>query len=384
MSTDKRSRGPTAEGLSTTPRWQRRRLAVRGPRRSRLGPAAGMIGGALVAIGTFLPWLEFNGRVRSGWEIYDLYSAVGTPAVISPMFGGGEYDIFFTGLVTLPLGILSALLMAAMLIANTKSPPTKVKARAVLVVSATLMFATALVITAVNIRTARLGTLGFEQSPVHYGLWVMFVGGWAGTIGVAVSIRGKRQRAQKRAERETVATAPEPLVTDKPVTDKPVTDSPVSDSQPLAPPAPSRSTSTAQRTARAFAMLLLLVGLGGYVVAAAADSSVAKTSVADERALGQQDPATAAKALRSRVTPIKGAYDTYVAASLAVVSARGDVNKLFNQVRSPSTSGSLGVAGAKDKLSKGIAAYGAAVERANVARKAYADQLALLMAEVHR
>ena len=131
-------------------------------------------------------------------------------------------------------------------------------------------------------------------------------------------------------------------------------------------------------------MLLLLVGLGGYVVAAAADSSVAKTSVADERALGQQDPATAAKALRSRVTPIKGAYDTYVAASLAVVSARGDVNKLFNQVRSPSTSGSLGVAGAKDKLSKGIAAYGAAVERANVARKAYADQLALLMAEVHR
>ena len=144
------------------------------------------------------------------------------------------------------------------------------------------------------------------------------------------------------------------------------------------------STSTARHPARTFTVLLLLVGLGGFVVAAAADSSVAKTSVADERALGQQDPATAARALRSHVTQIVGAFDAYAASSIAVVSARGDVNKLFNQVRSSSASGSLAVARAKDKLSKGIAAYGAAIERQNVARQAYTDRLALLMAEVHR
>jgi hypothetical protein len=135
---------------------------------------------------------------------------------------------------------------------------------------------------------------------------------------------------------------------------------------------------------RTFTIVMLLVGLGGYVVAAAADRSVAKTSVADDRALGQQDPATAEKALRSHFAPIKGAYDSYAAASTAVVSARGDVNKLFNQVRSASTSGGPGAAGAKDELTKGIAAYGAAVQREDVARKAYADQLALLMAEIHR
>jgi hypothetical protein len=135
---------------------------------------------------------------------------------------------------------------------------------------------------------------------------------------------------------------------------------------------------------RTFTILLLLVGLGGYVVAAAADRSVAKTVVADDRALGQQDPAMAAKALRSHFSPIKGAYDNYLAASSAVVSARGDVNKLFNQVRSGSPSGSLGAAGAKNELANSITEYGAAVQQEDVARKAYADQLRRLMAEIHQ
>jgi hypothetical protein len=125
------------------------------------------------------------------------------------------------------------------------------------------------------------------------------------------------------------------------------------------------------------------VGLGGYVVAAAADSSVTNTPVADDSTLGQQDPASAARALSSHVTTVQRTYDTYAAASLAVVSARRDVNKLIDKVRSP-TSRNPGAAGAKDLLSKRIAAYGAAVERENVARQAYAVQLAHLMAEEHR
>jgi hypothetical protein len=125
------------------------------------------------------------------------------------------------------------------------------------------------------------------------------------------------------------------------------------------------------------------VGLGGYVVAAAADSSTGKTSVADETALGQQDPVTRAAALRSRVTPIKVAYDTYAAESLAVVTARGDVSRLLSQARALSSSGSGEAATARDQLSTGITAYGAAVARQDIARQAYARQLALLMAEVH-
>jgi len=144
-----------------------------------------------------------------------------------------------------------------------------------------------------------------------------------------------------------------------------------------------RSRPGTRHPGRAFAILLLLVGLGGYVVAAAADSSTGKTSVADETALGQQDPVTGAAALRSRVTPIKVTYDIYAAASLAAARARDDVSRLLSHARALSSSGSEEAATARDQLSTGIAAYGAAVERENLARQAYARQLALLMAEVH-
>ncbi|MEP7193835.1 MAG: hypothetical protein ABI903_13325 [Actinomycetota bacterium] len=151
-----------------------------------------------------------------------------------------------------------------------------------------------------------------------------------------------------------------------------------------APAAGRRSAPTRWQPARILAVLLLLVGLGGYVVAAAADSSVAKTSAADVTALGQQDPGTAAAVLRLRVLPVQSAYDTYARASLAVVSARRDVTKPISQVRFLSTSGSARTSASMDLLSKGIVAYGAAVEREDVARLAYAHQLALLMTEVHR
>jgi hypothetical protein len=145
-----------------------------------------------------------------------------------------------------------------------------------------------------------------------------------------------------------------------------------------------RSASTRWQPARILAVLLLLVGLGGYVVAAAADSSVANTSAADITALGRQDPGTAATVLRLRVLSVQSAYDTYARSSLAVVSARGDVNRLIKHVRSLSTSGSPGTPAARDLLTKGIAAYDAAIEREDVARQAYARQLAHLKAEVRQ
>ena len=143
------------------------------------------------------------------------------------------------------------------------------------------------------------------------------------------------------------------------------------------------SKSTTRRPARTVAILLLLVGLGGYVVAAATDSSVAELSAASHQALGQNDPVAEAQTLQGRITPIKSTYDTYAAASIAVASARSEVTRLLSQVRSPSTSVGQ-VADARDRLPSRIAAYGEAIARQKVARQAYSDHLALLMAEVHR
>jgi Tfp pilus assembly protein PilV len=130
-------------------------------------------------------------------------------------------------------------------------------------------------------------------------------------------------------------------------------------------------------------ILLLLVGIGGFAAANVVAGSVAKTSAADEQALGQQDPAAAAKVLSNRIAPIKDAYETYAAASLTAVSARRDVILLFNEAKPPSTPGSPAAASAKLRLPSSLAAYTAAIERENVARKAYTRQLALLMAVVH-
>lgn len=401
MSTDNQSRTPSVQDPPATPsRRQDRQSALQGTRRVRRGLGAGVAGGALVVISAFLPWLEFNGRVRSGWEIYDLYRTLGlNPAVISPLFGAGDFDVFFTGVLTLSLGVLSLLLLAGVLALNTRAPNARRVTKLVLAIAATVVIATALVLTVVNLRTVRLGSLGFEQSPIHYGLWVTFAGALAATIGLAVSIIGTRQPApvqqvpvsRQPMPSEPLPTGSAPIATARIATAPPATAAPalVAPPAPVAPvpvqPAavPVRPAPARQR-ARTIAILLFLVGGVGYGIANVADRSHAASAVQDERVLGPKNPVGASQALRARVRPVKGAFDTYAAASTAVAAARADVTTLFNAVGPRSAGRTAESAAAKVRLSRGIAAYGAAVGREQAARIAYDKQLSLLMAEVHR
>jgi hypothetical protein len=388
------------------PLRQRREPARRGLRRSLLGAAFGIVGGALIAIATFLPWLEFNGGTRSGWDIFNISRTLGTnPAVISPMFGGGAFDVFFTGIVTLALGVLSVLLMAAFLIASRKPPPDKATVRLLLVVSATLAIATALVIAVVNLQAARLGPQVSGQPAVHFGLWVAFLGGWAGTLGMAASISGKGWRSQERWERDAVAAAsgqqiwdallglgtpartpPSPSTGASPPGTQSGATSPgaPSGSSPTTPPRAAPPPAKVRHPARTFAILFLLLGLGGYVAAAGADSSHSQTSGVDDQALGQRDPVVAAEALDIRVTPLKEAYDEYAAASLAVTRAREKVTILLNEASSSSGTGSLRAGPAKEELPTAIALYGAAIQRERATGQAYTRLLPPLMREMHQ
>jgi len=384
------------------PRRQRRPLAAPGARRSVLGVSVAMIGGALIAVGTFLPWLEFNGRVRSGWEVFELYRSVGTnPAVISPMFGGGDYDIFFTGIITLSLAVLSLLLMAALLAIQKKDSPKRARRMLVLTAFATLAVVAALVVTAVNLRTAQLGTLAFERAGVHYGLWVTLAASWAGTLGMVVSITAKRWRMPERADREPLAAAPgqttsrfaQPAAATASATSaagetisgvelvisalKP----PAPRSQPAK--APSRAGSPGEGLVRALALILFLVGFGGFVVAAAANQSIERTAASDSRALGQRDAAAASATLRTGFTSVNSAFNTYVATSQAVARSRKDVTSRLNAVAALSKSGKAGLTQVKRDLARALDAHAVAVEEEKLARKAYADQLAVLMKDVH-
>lgn len=359
---------------------------MRGTRRLRRGTAVGMVGAALVGIGTFMPWLELNGSVRSGWGIFRLTDVLGAnPAVISPMFGGGVSDVLFTGVVTLALGILSLLLMAGVLTAHRTAPPESVRAGMGLVVAATLAIATALVVTTVNLRTARLGTAGFDEV-VHYGLWVTFAGGWAGTLAMVVSITGRRRIAQERWERAPARAVPQEVVAQgQPLAasalGEPARQSDGSESAGRG--APVRSGSRGQSVARALAILLFLVGFGGFVVAAASNQSVQKSSRAVQATLGQRDPAAAAVTLRAGFTSVNSAFNAYAAASQVVATARKDVTTQFAKVAAVSGQGGAAAAAANRELSRAIAAHGAAVASERSARQTYVDRLDVLLKEVH-
>jgi hypothetical protein len=135
--------------------------------------------------------------------------------------------------------------------------------------------------------------------------------------------------------------------------------------------------------ARTFAILFLLVGLGGYAAAAGADNSHSQTASVDEKALGMRDPAVVAEALNNRVTPLKETYDEYAAASLAVARAREKVTILLNEAASTSGTGSLNAAKAKEELPAAIALYDAAIQRERVTGQAYTRLLPSLMREMH-
>jgi hypothetical protein len=394
------SRSPDPRDMTRQPG---QRQGGRGTRRSSAGIGVGMIAGALVAIGTFLPWLEFNGRIRSGWEIYDVYSSAGSnPAVISPMFGGGDYDIFFTGLVTLALGVLSLLLLAALIAIQKKPSPKQGRRILVLTASATLAIAAALVVAAINLRTAQLGTLGFERAGVHYGLWVIVAASWAGTLGMAVSITGKRWRmpeptsthevaaagvesAASAPEQVTsrsgaVASAPEPAASG---VEHVIASLRSPDARSRPAPAASRSGPRGQGLIQLLALSLFLVGIGGFVVAAAGSQSIQKTAVPDARALGGRDPAAASVTLRAGFTSVDGAYNAYAASTQRVARARAVVVKRLATVEALSKTGKAGLGKAKSDLTSAMAAHELAIEEERIARRVYVDRLAALMKDVH-
>lgn len=153
------------------------------------------------------------------------------------------------------------------------------------------------------------------------------------------------------------------------------------------PPPPVRSRRRGRRVAWTFAVLLLLIGIGGFAAAAAIDNSNEDSFAADSKALGERDADTVTRELEAGVAKAKRAYDDYVAAENAVFEAHEDVTYRFNEVVSPlNPADLLGTARAREEfhqvITPVIAAYVAAVEQERTARQAYVTQLMLLTAEM--
>jgi hypothetical protein len=89
---------------------------------------------------------------------------------------------------------------------------------------------------------------------------------------------------------------------------------------------------------------MLLVGIGGFVLAAGIERENEQAYAADYAALGARDPDPQAQALDVRVAKVKAAYDAYVAALAKVHTRHEAVTEKFNEVVSPLLPDNLGPA----------------------------------------
>src|SRR5690242_18922097 len=122
----------------TAPGWRRRQAARWGTTASLVWATIGMLGGALIMVSAFLPWLERSGFGRrapatvtyTGWDVYDLRRAAGKNVfVIRHPFADRPsipswLDWYATGLLVLLIGLVVVLGAGLLLVCNWRmSPP---------------------------------------------------------------------------------------------------------------------------------------------------------------------------------------------------------------------------------------------------------------------
>jgi hypothetical protein len=124
------------------------------------------------------------------------------------------------------------------------------------------------------------------------------------------------------------------------------------------------------------AVLLLLVGTAGFVLASIADDHNARTFAEDYAALADRDAGAVAGALDARVTATDGAFNDYVAAAAAVRARHEAVTQAFNAALA-----SPGAATTR-RVERAMAAYGRALAREAAMRRAYFRELRSLETEL--
>lgn len=154
---------------------------------------------------------------------------------------------------------------------------------------------------------------------------------------------------------------------------------------PLAPPPPPPPATARRPGGRVVswvvAVVLVVVGVLGFVLAGVGDSSTTARYKADQAVLGEHNAATSAEALNAQVARVKAAYDDYVSAAATVRTRHEAVTDTFNEVVTPlDPTNLLGITRAKESLPKVIGAYQRSLARQQAAAAAYFAQLAHLKA----
>jgi len=183
-------------------------------RRPSVGGLIALAGGAVMAIGVFLPWVTGPDDSLTGWELYDLRQEAGeNPFVVDKMFEG-TFDPFFTGAPVLLVAALLALIGVAVYSAKKRPPPARYRVSPGLYITGVLLAIGAFLMLALNLFSV--------LTPPEFVDVSMGIGLIVSTLGVIAAVVGIGQSAAKRNElaagpawtppQAPTAPVPQPLV----------------------------------------------------------------------------------------------------------------------------------------------------------------------------
>jgi hypothetical protein len=152
-----------------------------------LGMAIALVGGGLVIVASFLPWLRHPNVTLTGWDLVDpTRRGGGNPFLIMNAFA--DFDPMATGLTTAVLGGLMVLLAVVVLAAPKQPPPSRayVPDEVILVMvpinGCAMLAAIFNVVSAVSPNASAVG-VGIE-----YGLFVLCAGVIVWLVGMLIEM----------------------------------------------------------------------------------------------------------------------------------------------------------------------------------------------------
>jgi len=157
--------------------------------RRGLGGIAAVVGGALMIVSVWMPWLDLQVEDPTGWDTYTALSDNGRNVLYEHNFFDAGFSPFFSGLAILIAGGLVALIGLAMF-ASLRGGAMAVPGAGVAVLS--LLALLVLLTGATNLFSLYVTGPGSGIIDPAYGLYVLPVGGLVGFLGVSLGLaRGR-------------------------------------------------------------------------------------------------------------------------------------------------------------------------------------------------
>ena len=157
--------------------------------RRGLGGFLALLGGVLMIVSAFLPWLGGGSASATGWDVHQTLSDAGYNGFYEQNFFAKEFSPFFSGLVAVIAGgllVLMGLAMLASLRGGASSLPLLGKA---LLVTLALIIA---VVGVTNLVSLYARGPGADVVRPEYGLFVLTAAAVVGLLGVLAALGGRR------------------------------------------------------------------------------------------------------------------------------------------------------------------------------------------------